>query len=140
MNVDASDRELIDRAVEVRRRAHAPFSGFPVGAALRLADGRVTVGVNMENSSFGLTVCAERHAVAAAVVEGAAPGDIVAVAIAAAGNGPTPPCGACRQVLADFAAADVRILMHDIRTGETAVSTLGDLLPQAFRADNMPKP
>lgn len=140
MNVDASDRELIDRAIEVRDRAHAPFSGFPVGAALRLANGRMAAGVNVENSSFGLSVCAERHAVAAAVIEGAAPGDVVAVAIAAAGNGPPPPCGACRQVLADFAAADARILMHDIQTGETIVSTLAELLPRAFRADNMPKP
>lgn len=139
MSLGVSDRELIERAVEARGRAHAPFSGFPVGAALRLADGRVVVGVNVENSSFGLTVCAERNAVAAAVVEGATPGDVVAVAVVAAGNGPTPPCGACRQVLSDFAAADTPVLQHDIGTGETVVSTLGELLPHAFRADTMPK-
>jgi homotetrameric cytidine deaminase len=139
VSISQADRELIDHAVAARERAHAPFSGFPVGAAVRLADGRMAVGVNVENSSFGLTVCAERNAVAAAVAGGALPGEGASIAIAAEGNGPTPPCGACRQVLADFASDDARIILHDVRTGETTETTLGALLPDAFRADNIPK-
>ena len=87
----------------MRRRAHAPYSKFRVGAAVADEAGRIHVGCNVENASYGLTVCAERNAVAAAVAAGAR--RIVAVAVASGSRPPASPCGACRQVLAEFAGA-----------------------------------
>ena len=89
---------LIAKAVEVRRKAHAPYSKYLVGAALLAKDGRVFVGCNVENASYGLTCCAERNAVFAAVAAGAK--KFVAVAVVTANGG--SPCGACRQVLREF--------------------------------------
>ena len=122
---------VIDRLVEEARRAqqaaYAPYSGFPVGAAVLAEDGRVFRGCNVENSSFGLTVCAERNAVAAAVVAGARP---IAVAVVA-NETAVAPCGACRQVLAEFAAAMPVIL--STATGEgRELTSLDALLPGAF--------
>ncbi|MDD5562688.1 MAG: cytidine deaminase [Thermoanaerobaculaceae bacterium] len=122
---------VIERLVETARRAqamaYAPYSNFPVGAAVLADDGRIFPGCNVENSSFGLTVCAERNAVAAAVVAGARP---TAVAVVANGNG-VAPCGACRQVLAEFAAGMPVILAQP--TGEVGqVVALDALLPGAF--------
>ena len=125
------DRELVAAACAVRERAHAPYSHFRVGAAVRTADGAIHTGVNVENISFGLSVCAERHAVAAAVAAGHR--DLVAVAVCAPGEGPTPPCGACRQVLHEF-APDLRVLMAGPQgTGaEVTETTLAALLPGPF--------
>ena len=122
---------VIERLVETARRAqamaYAPYSKFPVGAAVLAEDGRIFPGCNVENSSFGLTVCAERNAVAAAVVAGARP---TAVAVVANGNG-VAPCGACRQVLAEFAAKMPVILAQP--TGDVGqVTSLDALLPGAF--------
>jgi cytidine deaminase len=133
--VYGADMELapavIDRLVEEARRAqkaaYAPYSGFPVGAAVLTEDGRVFRGCNVENSSFGLTVCAERNAVAAAVVAGARP---TAVAVVANGTA-VAPCGACRQVLAEFAAAMPVVLATSTGAGRELTS-LDALLPGAF--------
>lgn len=124
--------DLVLRAVAVRARAYAPYSQFRVGAALRLKDGRVFEGVNVENCSYGLTICAERNAVAQAVAAGAVPGDVAEVAIVADAATPARPCGACRQVLAEFADSGARLLLHNVRDGATDIVTLGTLLPQAF--------
>ncbi len=91
---------LIEAAEAVRACAHAPYSEFRVGAAVIDADGGVHVGCNVENASYGLSVCAERHAVAAAVAAGA--DGLHAVAVVTDTAPPTPPCGACRQVLREF--------------------------------------
>ena len=109
--------------------AYAPYSGYSVAAALLTGNGRVYVGVNVENTSYGLTLCAERAAVAAAVSDGQR--DIIALAVVS-GNKPDPvPCGACRQVLSEF-AADCRILVS--AEGEEAVEyRLEDLFPQPFK-------
>jgi cytidine deaminase len=110
-----------------RSHAHAPYSSFQVGAAVLAEDGRVFAGCNVENASFGLTVCAERNAVAAAVVAGARP---IAVAVIA----PRPdvtPCGACRQVLSEFGLDLVVVYGSSAPTGYT-VTTVRDLLPGAF--------
>ena len=130
--MSSSDDDLIEAAREVRERAYAPYSRFRVGAALRLKNGVVVTGVNLESCSYGLTVCAERNAVATAVAGGAAPGDIEIVAIAAAAERPTPPCGACRQVLAEHAGAGARVLLYNVRDGAREEMSLAELLPRAF--------
>lgn len=124
-----AERALLAAARRVRRQAHAPYSGFSVGAAVRDERGRVHVGCNVENASFGLTVCAERNAVGAAVAAGA--GAIVAIAVVSGAQPPASPCGACRQVLVELAADDVPVLLGSGRTVER--TTAGALLPRAFR-------
>jgi len=120
--------ELVNAAKAARRKAYAPYSNFPVGAAVLGASGRVYTGCNVENSSYGLTVCAERNAVGAAVVAGEK--RLLAVAIIA-GEKPCPPCGMCRQVLAEFGGPDMPVAL--IGTGkQRTIHHLGDLLPFAF--------
>ncbi len=116
---------LVEAAWRVRQLAYAPYSNFQVGAALLAADGRIFVGCNVENLSFGLTNCAERVAVGAAVAAGAR--EFVAVAVVADTAVPISPCGACRQVLAEFGVE--RILLAN-RT-ERLEFTLDELLPRA---------
>jgi|WetSurMetagenome_2_1015567.scaffolds.fasta_scaffold816440_2 homotetrameric cytidine deaminase len=139
MKLKLREEALIELAKKARARAYAPYSHFKVGAALLLADGHVVTGVNVENASYGLTVCAERNAVASAVMAGAEPGEVVAVAIVTRATAPTSPCGACRQVLREFCRPSVRVLMHNLTDGATFAETIKDLLPRAFRPDNMPK-
>jgi len=119
---------LVRAARAARRRAYAPYSRFRVGAAVR-AGGRVHAGANVENASYGLTLCAERAAVAAAVAAGARRGDAVAVASGTAE--PTPPCGACLQTLAEFGGPATPVVLVGAR-GARVVTTLGELLPRAF--------
>ena len=122
-----TDDELLSRAREVRERAHAPYSGFPVGAALEADDGTVYTGCNVENASYGLTICAERAAVAAAVAGGHR--SFRRLALSVEGSRPVPPCGACRGVLAEFAPQ----LPVVSEAGETTVRwTLDVLLPEPF--------
>ena len=108
--------------------AYAPYSNFRVGAALLSADGRVITGCNMENSAYGLAICAETLAVASAVSQGLT--DFAEIAIATDDSEPTPPCGACRQVLNEF-APNIRISSYT-REGKEASWTLDELLPYAF--------
>ena len=115
-------------ARSARERAHAPYSKFKVGAAV-LADGAIHAGCNVENASFGLTICAERNAVAAAVLAGATQLD--AVVVVSGTTPPTPPCGACLQVLAEFGAAGLPVILMGGR-GALQETTLGALLPRAF--------
>ncbi len=124
----ASVERLIEAARRAQTHAYAPYSNFPVGAAVLGVDGRVFSGCNVENSSFGLTVCAERNAVAAALVAGSRPS---AVAVVADGKA-VAPCGACRQVLAEFDSAMPVVLAT--ATGDSReITSLAALLPGAFR-------
>jgi cytidine deaminase len=123
-------RQLVAAARAVRRRAHAPYSRFRVGAAVLDDRGRIHVGCNVENASYGLTVCAERNALAAAVAAGAR--RLVAVAVASAARPPAPPCGACRQVLAELSPPGATVLLAG-PTGPAREHSLDDLLPHAFR-------
>ena len=125
------DSELIERAREVAGHAHCPYSGFHVGAAIAWADGTVTTGCNVENASYPVSVCAERSAVSAGV--GLGQRRIRKVAVWADVEGTVSPCGACRQVLMEFAgdaAGSVEVLMAG-RT-EVSRSSLAALLPDAF--------
>jgi cytidine deaminase len=125
-----SEKSLLAAARAVRRNAHAPYSRFLVGAAVADERGRIHVGCNVENASYGLTICAERNAVAAAVAAGAR--RITMVAVVTGSRPPASPCGACRQVLAELAGADTPVLMAG-PIGAPVTSTVGTLLPLTFR-------
>jgi cytidine deaminase len=116
---------LVAAAWEARQSAYAPYSHFPVGAALLASDGRIFAGCNVENISFGLTFCAERVAIGSAIAAGAR--QFVAIAVVADTGVPISPCGACRQVLAEFG---VRQAVLANRTGRIEF-TLDELLPRA---------
>lgn len=124
----ATVEALVAAAVAVRAHAYAPASHFRVGAAVLAADGRVFVGCNVENASYGLTICAERAAVCAAVAAGVR--RIDAVAVATDLPEPARPCGACRQVLVEF-GADMAVVLAG-RDGVRRMLRLDGLLPQPF--------
>jgi cytidine deaminase len=130
VSAQADRAALVEAARAIRRRAHAPYSKFKVGAAVRDERGRIHVGCNVENASYGLTVCAERNAVAAAVAAGAR--RIRAVAVSSGARPPASPCGACRQVLAELGGSDTEVLIAGA-TGAASRTTLGALLPRAFK-------
>lgn len=123
-----TDRELYDEAAGAAAGAYAPYSKFNVGAAVLTRDGRVITGVNVENASYPLGMCAERCALSRAVSEGIRPGDVEAVAVTAA------PCGGCRQWLLEF-RVDRVAFMHD---GELLVRRSGELLPDSFELPSHP--
>src|SRR3954467_976209 len=125
---DTERDELSRSALEAQKRAYCPFSNFPVGAALRTASGRIYLGVNVENSSFGLTNCAERVAIGAAV----AAGEREFVAIAVASRTGVSPCGACRQVLAEFNPNLPIMMIDSLNPTHIHHDTLDRLLPGRF--------
>jgi cytidine deaminase len=123
----ATERDLHARADAAREHAHAPYSGFAVGAALVAASGAIVTAGNVENASYGLTICAERSAVVRALAEGAT--SFTAAAVAAEGT-TVSPCGACRQVLCEFAAPGMTVTFpHE---GQLVTFTLDELLPRRF--------
>jgi cytidine deaminase len=122
----AEDADLYQQAQAAAEFAYVPYSHFAVGAALRTTDGDVITGANVENASYGMTMCAERNAVFRAVASGNRQFDAIAVY---ADADSVPPCGACRQVMAEF-APDLRVIFR--RGGEPDVMTLGELLPEQF--------
>ncbi|MGI9089634.1 MAG: cytidine deaminase [Gemmatimonadaceae bacterium] len=126
MGRDSSLRAVAEGAMS---HAYAPYSNFRVGAAVKSGDGRVFAGANVENASYGLGMCAERAAIATAVTAGARTFD--ALALVSDSDGPVSPCGACRQVLAEF-APDLRIISYGLN-GEIAEWTVAELLPHQFR-------
>jgi len=128
--------ELVAAARRVRDNAYAPYSGFAVGAAIRGAGGAVHVGCNVENAAYPEGTCAEAGAIAAMVAAGETL--IAEVAVVADAPRPVPPCGGCRQKLAEFAAPGTLVRLATI-AGETQVTTVGELLPGAFGAGDMPR-
>ena len=124
--------ELIRRAREVMLHAHAPYSKFHVGAALEAADGRIFVGTNVESASYGLTICAERMALGAAVAAGAT--KFTRIAVTTAVDPPAAPCGACRQLLAEF-GLDLEVISAGLKSERRW--TLGELLPAAFTRESL---
>ena len=132
-----SDRrieQLALAAVDACGRAYAPYSRFKVGAAILLEDGQVIAGCNVENASYGLSLCAERSAAAAAVAAGHRKWRGVAIASV----GGVPPCGACRQFLAEF-GLDVPIILVNLIDGARKVCHLSDLLPSSFGPNDLPE-
>src|SRR5579875_917113 len=122
--------DLLDQARRAASQAYAPYSGFRVGAALALAGGEIVTGVNVENVSYGLTICAERSALVSAVSRFGPEIRIRAIAVANLNNAASPPCGACRQMLAEFATSDAPVVFPS----SDGVRTLpfAELLPLAF--------
>ena len=120
--------DLVHFALAARLRAHAPFSHFQVGAAIEDENGLVFTGCNIENASYGLTICAERVAVFKAISEGAA--KIKRITVVADTDVLTPPCGACRQILWEF-CGDIEIVLANLN-GESEVMRIRALLPRAF--------
>ena len=128
-----TDQELFALATEVRERAYAPYSGYAVGAALLTKGGKVYLGVNVENASFGATNCAERTALFSAVACGER--EFAAIAVAGGRKGEAPsvctPCGICRQVLAELCPPDCKVILLD------GAHRLDELLPMAFTEENL---
>lgn len=136
MTTPADDEALLATARAVREQAHAPYSRFRVGAALRTRDGRVFGGCNVENAAYGLTQCAERNALATAIAAGVKPGEFTALAVVADTEGPIAPCGACRQVMLELGGAALPVLLANLGEARTR-TTAGALLPGAFGATDL---
>ena len=127
---DIDWEQLRTEAIGAMKRAYAPYSKFPVGVAAKTDDGRIVTGCNVENASYGLTICAERNAVFAAIAQGDR--RFTAIAITADARMPYP-CGACRQVLAEFCPVSTPVFVAPIRAlSRVQRFTLGDLLPHQF--------
>ncbi|HET9402645.1 MAG TPA: cytidine deaminase [Candidatus Acidoferrales bacterium] len=126
--------KLIDAARAARENAHAPFSNFKVGAALRSKSGKIFTGCNVENASYGLTICAERNAIFKAISEGER-GGFEVVAVFTAAEKLTPPCGACRQIIWEF-CGDCEVILANTQ-GQTETFRMSALLPRAFDASNL---
>jgi cytidine deaminase len=129
-----TDPALVARARQARDRAYAPYSNFPVGAALLGRSGRVYTGCNVENAAYPLATCAERTAVTKAVSEGERAFEAIAVVTATG----AVPCGACRQILREFAGpeGDLRVIVADT-AGRSRTYTIAELLPEAFTPDQL---
>jgi len=130
---------LIKEAIMARKNSYCTYSGYAVGACVQTADGRNFSGCNMENASYGLTICAERIAIGKAISEGAE--RIVAIAIAGGKKDADVldeafPCGACRQVLREFGSDDMQIIVAKSET-EYRIFTLGELYPESFGPDHL---
>jgi cytidine deaminase len=126
---------LAARASEAKKHSHSPYSRFRVGAALLTTDGRVITGCNVENSSYGLTICAERTALFKAVSEGE--NSFTAIAIASDEDAFTPPCGACRQVIYEL-AGNIDVVLTK-KNGSYVIKKAVDLLPHPFDGKNLKK-
>lgn len=128
--------QLIQKALEARKQAYVPYSNFQVGAAVLGSDGTIYHGCNVENASYGLCNCAERTAIFKMVSEGRR--KIDSIAVVADTEGPVSPCGACRQVISEFAHQDTKIYLTNLH-GNTEEWTVDQLLPGAFRPADLGK-
>lgn len=126
-----SSHDLLDLARDAASRAYSPYSRFQVGAALVTASGAVFKGCNVENASYGLTICAERNAIFHAIAQEGPGMKVASLAVVSLGH-EFPPCGACRQVIAEFAAADATVCF--LQNGKPVTRTIRELLPSAFEA------
>ncbi len=128
-------RRIVQRAVGLLGNSYAPYSRVHVASALITPSGKVFEGVNVENASYGLTICAERAAVASMVTAGER--RVKAIAVVSNTAEPLPPCGACRQVLAEFGGEDLVIVSFSVKTRRWRVWKLSELLPYAFTSSHI---
>ena len=128
------DRELVKAAIGVSKHSYSPYSNFAVGAAIRGSNGKIYAGCNVENAAYPVITCAEAGAIAAMVADGEC--QITAIAVAGPGEQLVTPCGACRQRIREFAAADVPIFIAGM-DGQRATFTLDALLPFSFGPENL---
>lgn len=128
-----TDQELIQAALTAREKAYAPYSRFKVGAALLSSNGQVYTGANVENAAYGLTICAEQAAVCRAVGEGQR--EFSAIAVAVDSPEPASPCGACRQVLAEF-SPDMKVILANTK-GKLLLTSVRELLPLSFTSNHL---
>ncbi len=128
--------ELIEKAKEARELSYSPYSHFAVGAALLTHDGAVYLGANIENSSYPLSMCAERNAIYHAMMEGKTLEDFAALAIVADCDRPVSPCGACRQVISELFPSSAPIYLGNL-LGEIYETSVDDLLPYAFNSEDL---
>ena len=128
---EVADKKLVYIAYEARKKAYAPYSNFTVGAAILTESGKIFRGANIENASYGLTICAERVAAVSAVAAGEKKFKVIAIFA----DKLTSPCGACRQTLYEF-APDMKVISCG-KDGNAKITTLKKLLPRAFRKDNL---
>lgn len=124
-----TDKELVEQAINAKSKSIATYSSFHVGAALLTEDEKIILGANIENASYGLTICAERTAVFQALLDGKR--KFKAIAVAGDSEEYLPPCGACRQILMEFCGKDLKVIMINVK-GETKTLTMGELLPHSF--------
>ncbi len=129
-------KSLLQRASEVRKRAYTPYSHFQVGAALLGDDGQIHLGCNVENAAYGPTNCAERTALFRAIADGNAPRSFRAIAVIGDTEGPTAPCGICRQVLVELCEPDMPVFLGNLR-GDIVETTVSALLPGAFTSKDI---
>ncbi|MBE6142886.1 MAG: cytidine deaminase [Erysipelotrichaceae bacterium] len=127
---------LIQKSIEALELSYSPYSHFRVGAAILLKDGNIIQGANIENASYGLTMCAERNTVFRTILSGYKTEDMVALALCADADEVPYPCGACRQVLSELFPLDAPIYVHNTR-GKILETTVKELLPYIFNKENM---
>jgi cytidine deaminase len=130
ISIDPALETLFQEARTVAQNSYSPYSGFKVGAAIRLTSGQIVAGTNVENVSYGLTMCAERSALVRAVAEYGPAIRIAAIAVANLNDAACPPCGACRQMLAEFALPDAPVIF--MFAGGVRILPFSEILPLAF--------
>lgn len=132
---DTQIKEYIKQANEILDRAYVPYSKFHVGAVVVDTDGNVYKGINVENASYGLTICAERNAISSAITEGMKKIDLIVIT----GNTDEPisPCGMCRQVIREFATPDTRIVLATSKNDNYIVWTLEEMIPYSFGPEHL---
>ncbi len=135
MDRTISQNELVTRAAEARLQAYAPYSRYLVGAALLAKSGRIYTGCNVENASYGLSICAERTAVVKAISEGEKEFRAIAVVTENGGS----PCGACRQVLWEFTSPETPVIIADSSNTVRGVFQMGELLAEGFGPSKLPR-
>lgn len=129
-------KHLIDEALEARKKAYTPYSNFQVGAAILTKSQKVFLGCNIENASYGLTNCAERTAIFKAVSEGEK--GIEAIVVVGDTDGPISPCGACRQVMAEFCDENTKVYLTNVK-GDVVETSIQQLLPGSFSSKDLTK-
>ena len=128
--------QLIECAREARSLSYSPYSQFAVGAAVLTKDGSVYLGANVENSSYPVSMCAERNAIYNAMMDGKNRDDFVALAVVGDTEGPISPCGACRQVMSELLPPEAKIVMANLR-GDIKEASIAELLPYAFDGSDL---